>query len=686
MAVIQASFPGKTKDKEWVLGDSCHQQLNAQVPVLVVTDLKGVILISSQATDNSSWVVSRARVNISRFWTASTAFIKCSINLTNPEDCLPPLTFVEPFRPVKNPQAKDGAVPEDLKTKSRGRQFPLGQGDEICIYIGYKNYLGESITDSDLGTRLLRVYIGCIDTVIDSTSTNDGFSYSIECRDRMKYLMDSLSSFNSAESESLVSDIGKNGQVSRKDVIMAIARRAVGDLRNGISCDAANCGFYIRDEDRTKTTNSQDISFSSGYDGFRNYQVQDENSKITFLGGKTTDKLADISFFPKFNIITGRMPFSNGSDLQMNYVVTERVAVEYIKYLSLQEPVMTEVFCDHRTGDYWYCPRGVDTSGLNDPKRFYRTYFNRIAPAGVSELYGVRSDVDRTRDVSTSIDSALPSITSADPDIELLVIGAKELPNSAPEEVHACQKLILFREEQSTLSWRSNIIVTKSNAASGGEAMSIHLRVIPPRFKGRAFPCSYYTVIDPSINSSAELVGVALAYARSKGKEVRAATAHMIGDPSLTPGEAIQILGAAPKNSIQVPNHKELLDSAVADKKNFVTYYGQYQDLAVRLADQVKDSKGTTPESVSLPNDYVQSSGTGNTLTPNSSGATNTQIMCDFPLPDENGKTSEQQLPQNDLVAFKDDPETIWRLEGLIHRFNDGTPGYYTEVGLITPF
>ena len=124
MAVIQASFPGKTKDKEWVLGDSCHQQLNAQVPVLVVTDLKGVILISSQATDNSSWVVSRARVNISRFWTASTAFIKCSINLTNPDDCLPPLTFVEPFRPVKNPQAKDGAVPEDLKTKSRGRQFP----------------------------------------------------------------------------------------------------------------------------------------------------------------------------------------------------------------------------------------------------------------------------------------------------------------------------------------------------------------------------------------------------------------------------------------------------------------------------------------------------------------------------------------------------------------------------------
>lgn len=674
MAVIQANFPGKTKDNSWVLGDSCHQQANAQVPVLVVTDLTGVILISSEATDNSSWVISRARVNISRFWTASTAFIKCSINLTNPDDCLPPLTFVEPYRPVKNSQAddKDNNRPKDLKTKTDRRQFPLGQGDEICIYIGYKNYLGESITDADLGTRLLRVFIGSIDTVIDSTSTNDGFSYSIECRDRMKYLMDSLSSFNSAESESLVSDIGKDGQIPRKDVIMAIAKRAVGDLRNTTSCNAANCGFYIRKEEN----NTQDVSFSSGYDGFRNYQVQDENSNITFLGGKTTDKLDDISFFPKFNIITGRMPFSNGSDLQMNYVVTERVAVEYIKYLSLQEPVMTEVFCDHRTGDYWYCPRGVDTSGLNDPKRFYRTYFNRIAPEGVSELYSERSKVDRS------------TVNNTEEGVDIDVQAAED-PLPAPEEVHACQKLILFREEQSTLSWRSNIIVTKSNAASGGEAMSIHLRVVPPRFEGRAFPCSYYTVVDPSINSSAELVGVALAYAKSKGKEVRAATAHMIGDPSLTPGEAIQILGAAPKNSIKVPTHKELLDSAITDKKNFVAYYGMYQDFALSLAQQVQDSKGTTPEPVSLSNDYAtvatSEGGTAkNNLIPSSPGSTNTQIMCDFPMPDESG--SQSQLPLNDQVIFKDDPETIWRVEGLIHRFNDGTPGYYTELGLITPF
>ncbi|MFM6052206.1 MAG: hypothetical protein ACKPA7_11270, partial [Sphaerospermopsis kisseleviana] len=129
----------------------------------------------------------------------------------------------------------------------------------------------------------------------------------------------------------------------------------------------------------------------------------------------------------------------------------------------------------------------------------------------------------------------------------------------------------------------------------------------------------------------------------------------------------------------------------ITDKKNFVEYYGLYQDFALDLAQQVLDSKGTTPEPVSVSNNYatVVTSIEGtekNTLTPNSSGASNTQIMCDFPMADENGLKGEQPLPQNDLVAFRDDPETIWRVEGLIHRFNDGTPGYYTELGLITPF
>ena len=348
------------------------------------------------------------------------------------------------------------------------------------------------------------------------------------------------------------------------------------------------------------------------------------------------------------------MPFANGSDLQTNYVITERAAIEYIKYLALLEPVMTEVFCDHRTGDYWYCPRGVDSSGLNDPKRFYRTYFNRIAPEGISNLYEVQSG-------NTS--------------------SATEILGNQEDEVHACQKLILFREEQSILNWRSNIIVTKANAAGSGEAMNIHLRVIPPRLKGRAFPCSYFTVVDPSVTSSAELVGVALAYARLKGKEVRAATAHMIGDPSLTPGEAIQILGAAPKNSIQVPDHKGMLDSAIADKTNFVQYYNKYRDFAVNLTNQIKDSKSTELEEVKLPEGYVKLL-EGNTIIPNPSGATNTEITCE--VQDQSG--NDAMPVQNQLVTFNDDPETIWRLEGLIHRFNDGTPGYYTELALITPF
>lgn len=341
------------------------------------------------------------------------------------------------------------------------------------------------------------------------------------------------------------------------------------------------------------------------------------------------------------------MPYSNSSDLQSNYVVTERVPLEYIKQMSNLETVMTEVFVDHRTGDFWYCPRGTDVTGLNDSTRMFRTYFNRICPDGVSTLYSTGSDT-----------------------------------NNAFNGVHPCQMLILYREEQSTINWRSNIIVSKSNGDDSGEAMTLHLRVVPPRFEGRAFPCTYYTVNDPSINSSAEMVGVALAHARNVGKEVRAATAHLIGDPSLTPGEAIQIVGSMPKNSISSLTNKEVLDNAIKDRENFIEYYNAYLDLAVSLNSQVKQSTDTGVQQVNIDSGYITAE-SGTSITPSNSGGTNTESMCNI-TPSTNAEDSPK--PNNEKITFKEDPSTIWRLEGLIHRFNDGKPGFYTEIALVSPF
>jgi len=655
MTALQSYYPGKSGG-QWILGDNCHQQANGQVPVFVVTDLTGVILLSSVPTPSSRWVIQRVRANITRFWEASTAFIKCSVELLDPHEPLPPLTFVEPYRPTYQ-TTSSGSTPTDLKvanTSSTRVKYPLGEGDEICIYGGYLNQLGIPPQQSDLGTKLLRILVCSIDTVIDSSSAADGIAFTIECRDRMKYLMDSLSSFNSAESEQVLSSIGTaagtgTGKLSRADVIMAIARRSVGDLRDNSTCGITNCGFSINND----TTNSQSVDVTDGYDGYANYK---QGSGHYFLGGRTTDSISEVTVFPNFAIITGRMPFSSGSDLQMNYVVSERVPIEYIKYLSLQEPVMSEVFVDHRTGNYWYCPRGVDTTSLSDPKRFFRTYFSRVAPQGVNTLYGTGGSSPYTSD-----------------------------------HVHPCQMLILYREEQSTISWRSNIIVEKAQATSTGDDLSLHLRVIPDRFQGRAFACTYFTVIDPSISSAAEMVGVALAYARAKGKEVRAATCHMVGDPSLTPGEALQILGAAPKTQITTQSHADILQAAIQDKTNFTTYYGAYQQLATSITQAIKnDPNGQTniATPVTLAPGYLSTSGSNDgstpTITPLNSGITASQSMCNVTL--QAPGSGDTPPANNQQISFQSDPTTIWRVEGIIHRFNDGKPGYYTELALITPF
>ena len=690
MVVLQANFPGQN-GQEWILGDRCHQQSDGQVPVCVVTDLKGKVLLSSQATEGSRWMITRARVNITRFWSASTAFIKCACELTDPTEPLPPLTFIEPYRPSLTDTnfPNDDDDPADLAGKSgRKERYPLGQMDEICVYMGYKDQLDEVISTEDLGSRLLRVFVGSIDFVIEAFSTNDGASYSINCRDRMKYLMDSVASFNGAESERIFSDVSTNldNKLSRKDVILAIARRAVGDLRGSAECGIVNCGAYIRD-----SLQSQAIDNTDSYDAFKNYKPgkqkitqkvkkekdgveQDVTEEVYFLGGQTTTDLAQVSVFPKFHIITGRMPYSNGSDLQTNFVVTERVPLEYIKQMSTLEPVMSEVFVDHRTGDFWYCPRGTDSTGLSDSKRMYRTYFNRICPDGVSDLY-----------------SSIASSTSNDnSDNKEIVVTAD---NNTPNEVHPCQMLILYREEQSTLNWRSNIIVSKSNGDSSGESMTLHLRVRPPKLEGRAFPCTYYNLADPSISSSAEMVAVALAHARNVGKEVRSATAHLVGDPSLTPGEAIQILGSVPKNTVRPTTPAEMLANAITDRDNFTTYYTDYEKLAIELSEQIKSSSTTNVEPVEVGKSHVQLENGKTTMTPSNSGGSNTQSMCNINPAAAAATTTtttttsqEAEEPNNQKITFREDPSTIWRLDGLIHRFNDGKLGFYTEIALITPF
>lgn len=775
------------------LGASCHQQMQGAVPVWVVTDVHGNILINSQAntTEGPQWVVAKGRITVTRFWSASTAMIVCNVEALSrspgePKD--------KPFPSLTN------NVTRVLLGGGYGTTgYPLDKNDEICIWCGYIDGL-RPVTEEDLKSgRLIRTFVGVVDTLVGSGSVNQGTTLIIQCRDRMKYLMDSLSTYNStdfipiglagkqgtAEEGQTDFDTAKadTNNVGRVEVILELARRSIGHLENAFSLQgdpacACVCGLkisqgYTKDfifdnvdsdsifsvyegtrEGRTyfgipmsdssapppntvfsalaaaqkssqldiedsklspdqlekkykdlaseykielpgfnpfraagdavatvaenfRSTSANEAAakvaarnakndflakyketFGTDYTGdtsseapvplsklpplteaeairllnqvdaklstkdlydkynnlslskignavfippftsaeegarmmreqtleaykvrfLRHYALDDPAVKALyasgaaksgeegaeagegtpFIGGYVTTPpgLSDIEIairarHPSMNIITGRMPYPTSVGFNnfagMSSQVTDRVPIEYIKFLAMQEPWPTEFFCDHRSGEYWYAPRGLDISGLDDPDRFYRTYFYRHAP-----------------------ESALSAL--------------------GQEYAHPCQALLLYREESSSINWRSNIIVTNAPSVNSAESYGTHLKLVPPFLAGRAFACTYYTVVDETIgNSTTELVATAMAFARLYGKELKAASMHIIGDPSMTPGEAIQVIGSPLYGGGQSPavqdSSKEQWDWDRSVVKDYVT---DYKNVHSNLLDDLK--------------------------------------------------------------------------------------------------
>lgn len=614
MPNVQASFNTK-------LGTRCHQQQDGQVPVAIITDLENNILIQHKASDKTSyWVVSRVRVHITRIWACSTAFIKCVCEMLNNDEPLPLISNVKPFRPSTLQNSSNEESIKDTEEK-----YQLGVGDEICIYTGYLNNIGDKISKEDLGNRFLRVFVGSIDVITEACNPNEGASLIIECRDRMKYLMDSLSSYSSAEalpqdnSQTGVDEASKSGK-ERRDFIMSMARNAVGDFTNS-KCTASGCGYRIFDG-----------APPSDYDIDYYYDNKNENSVVTPISGqKPTSKM------PTFEILSGRLKFSNDTTSNFAFpVVTERVAVEHIKYLSLQEPYYTELFAHNVNGNFYYIPKQSDVSSLTDPYRFYRTYFNRIAPPGLGKLYNK--------------------------DIDLL---------------HPCQMAIMYQEENSTIAWRSNVILRNvNNSQSGiGNEKIVHMKTIPPRYKDRGFPCSYLYVSDPSLEKPADYLAVGLSYLRRVSKETRSAELHIIGDPSILPGELIQVVGSINKLAKVSENQtsKNVLEKALKDRGNCIEYINKYKEEAMTLSSNIKN--GTINGSSS-----INAVGINNTVEiPIIKPEATTNTLCPI-------DTNSQKQIEEVNFDYDNEVTTIWRVESVRHRLNDGWAGFRTELALLPPF
>lgn len=710
-------------------GSDCHMKGSGYIPVCVITDLKNQILIRNMEPPESApkWLVTRARISINRYWTSSNAVIRCTISSEDLSQDFPQVAegqeiarlldqnsvaggattppapnvpegqaFIDSdlLQPAATPAAASStqrAVPLPTQTKTGGRnrtpekvvedtplqslvsdtknvKTPLDILDEICIYTGYIDSLRPVTTEDIKAGRLKRVFVGVIDTITATGTNTEGTNLMIQCRDRMKYLMDSLGTFNPADSIELTAPLGLDqdgtGANTRSNVILTIARRSVGDLRGVKSIEEsyqAACNFvggvgidpglvvdfsFPIEGSTTKYNGEQvDIAGIDPYSPYTpNFGLSDPEENLSLSGDLSSHK-EFASPIMRFNILTGR-PGYDKADLVSNFQVTDRVPVEFIKYLSLQEPWPTELFAHHQSGEYWYVPRGTDVSGFTDSKRYFRTYFYRRYPSD-------------------------------------LKLGAAAGPP------HIAQMCLSFREERSALGWRSNIIIgsgARKAEAGGGSTndpssmSAVHISVRPSWLAGRVTPTSYYTAVDPSASNVATLGSMAISFARNLGKETKVASARFLGDPTFSPGEGIQVLGS-PLNPDPITDKQRKDDVDLA-----VTLRDSYKDLSVFLAEKINEAKAeeealTTPEgNKALKKSAVIEKGDPAVIV-------STQMLCPTAYAKiEQSAVEGQSVPRKDDVEFADEPKSIWRIEGVTHYYNDGQTGYFTELSLLSAF
>lgn len=559
-------------------GAACHQRKQGQIPIGVVTTLKHDEILFAHiplAGSDSNWVIQSISSTVQRFWTTSTATITITCPAEYPNFFPPPLPII--------------------KQNTKQEHF-LQQEDEICIWLGYVDQL--YLNPEDLpklmegdDPRLLRVFVGVIDT-IGIVGTDKGFKYTIQCRDRMRYLMDTrvtLSPFDAAQDKSFMNKAlgGSDIAVVRSMVILKLAQLGIGYVEqlgktplnlNGISI----IGGKIQDLGLVSAPNKGQVSVvtdSAGNTTTTRTITNQGTPVITItketaaekiaaalkkktafytetylppdffynhanrpLAGGISNRILDLSATPLFNIMTSRPAF-NTETVTRAYTIEEQVPIEIIKFLSNQEVYQTEVFCSHVDGNYYYIPRSGDMSGLNDDRRFNRTYYYRYAPPGLANLDFINRiklegskypDFDFT-DIGDP--SAKPPIPQDKVSIDV-TRAFRTVPDYG-------QAILNWKQDVTTVAMITNFIVSNSSptAQKEGGKVLVHMSARPAFLSGLDIAGRNKYIIDETIATVTEATAVAAQVARLHSKDLRAGAMTLIGDPSLVPGEIVQVVG-----------------------------------------------------------------------------------------------------------------------------------------------
>lgn len=476
---------------------------------------------------------------------------------------------------------------------------------DICIWMGYIDSVRPVTTQDLTDNNLIRCFVGIVENIKATGSASGGYTLHLQCRDRMRWMMNS-SVFYSGE------------QLTRSEQI----------TRSILIADIANIGVGVTDKSQPKyprffTTNPQFIRDIGTISEGEEDQPFDISPDIWYQEGhlKATPVNAglQVPLNPELRIITTRIGESIADD-NPTFNLRNSTPLDAIRSLSFQEIYPYELFQDHRTGHIYYVPRANDHSSLEDGQRFRRTYY----------------------------------------------FGQRQYDN----QININQRLIAFREELSSMSMRTNFVVSIFNSNSGAQTMDdyqMNFEYIPPELAGIPFARSFYHVRDPSIKSAAEAASVGLHYMRIYGKAVHVGMAVMLGDPSLTPGEVVQISGS------QIYPSASLEEAALnEDRQKYTEFATLYQGTFAETAQKLKNAtiNKEEVEELALGDMKVNSTAPKYAKT---TGSTTREAL-------------NEAVNTPRVVAGQQLPKTIFRIEAVCHKFNLGTKGFTSEIALYTPF
>lgn len=532
----------------------------------------------------------------------------------------------------------------------RSDKFPKGIGleDDISIWLGYIDQLRPVTLDDLKEGRLIRTFTGIIENLKD-TQTMEGVSLMLQARDRAKWFLDSSIWFSARE---IIASAG----TSRADLILDIANKSIGatklseseeytSVMRQKSGDKEVFGRVIRknpDYFIAPTTTNPQSTTEEQTEALLEANLWYMNEEAP-LASKLKS-LEKVELNPEFRIISTRLNLETSEETKeatrnaVHYLLAGNQPMEVLKGLSMQEIYPMEIFQSQHDGNLYYVPRGNDSSGLKDPERFNRQYFFR-------------------------------TITDVDPN----------------------KRLIALRTEVSSIGLKTNFIVSKQapNTQETYDDYVLHLMTQPSVLRGKSYAPKLHKVYDPTIKTALDAALIAVALARVWSKEVDAALTVMLGDPSIVPGEILQVYGGTNSiNSYELwkENNKDktLEDYLKSEVDDFIKYDTDWNK---RLDDLSKKSQqfNTDTENNNAIQELDISSETQLKVTKSELTPSSEENPIDQ-LPKLLSPDYVNSVMTGEELGFSALPKTIYRVEAIIHKYNLGSKGFSSELALVSPF